>query len=153
DFESRRLGSETEFQLSERVFREILNKWGHPDIDLFATRVNAKCEKYVSWIRDPGAIAVDAFTLDWSKFFFYAFPPFILVAKVLQKIRADEAKGIVVVPFWPAQPWFPLFRSMLESDPLVFKPNRNTLLSLDREPHPLWRKLTLVVGKLSGKHF
>jgi len=86
---------------------------------------------------------VDAFTLNWNKFFFYAFPPFILVIKVLQKIRAEKAKGIVMVPF--SITVVSLIPLNLES--LIFESNRDTLFSLDREPHPLWRKLTLVVGK------
>lgn len=151
DFESRKLDKETEFELSDAVFQRIISKLGYPDIDLFATRINAKCKDYVSWTRDPGSIAVDAFTMRWDKFFFYAFPPFILINRVLQKIRAERAEGIVVVPRWPAQPWYPLFLSMLDSDVFTFKANSNTLLSPDREPHPLWRSLTLEVGKLSGK--
>ena len=38
---------------------------------------------------------VDTFTLDWSEFYFYAFPPFILL---LRKIIDDEAEGAVIVP-------------------------------------------------------
>ena len=34
-----------------------------PDIDLFASRINYKCKKYVSYQTDPGAYAVDAFHL------------------------------------------------------------------------------------------
>lgn len=151
DFESRRLDKETEFELSDVVFQKIISKLGYPNIDLFATRINAKCKDYVSWKKDPDAIAVDAFTINWSKFFFYAFPPFILITRVLQKIRSEGAEGIVVIPRWPAQPWFPLFYSMLESDILTFKIDSNTLLSPDRKPHPLWKSLTLVAGKLSGK--
>lgn len=127
-----------------------MDKFGSPDIDLFATRVNTKCKDYVSWTRDPEAIAIDAFTLQWNKFFFYAFPPFILINRVLQKVKAEKAIGILVVPDWPAQPWYPLFRSMLESEPLVLRANYNLLLSSDRAPHPLWKTLSLVVGKLSG---
>lgn len=151
DFESRKLDKETEYELADVAFRKITEKFGYPNIDLFASRINAKCKSYISWMKDPSSVAVDAFTVNWKKYFFYAFPPFILVAKVLNKIKADEAEGIVVVPHWPAQPWFPLFLSMRKSDVLIFKPDCNTLTSPDREPHPLWRSLTLAVGILSGK--
>lgn len=67
DFESRRLEPETEYALSSSAFREIEDSFGRPAIDLFATRTNAKCVRYVSWSRDPGSIAVDAFTLDWNE--------------------------------------------------------------------------------------
>ncbi|XP_071576800.1 uncharacterized protein [Temnothorax nylanderi] len=103
DFESRRLEPETEFALSYSAFKSIKNRFGKPEIDLFATRTNTKCERYVSWSRDPGSIAVDAFTIDWSQYFFYAFPPFAIILRVLRKIQDDGARGIVVVPHWPAQ--------------------------------------------------
>ena len=58
----------------------------------------------------------------------------------------------MVVPFWPTQPWYPIFVKMLTEKPLIFEPNSKLLLSSNRDPHPLWRQLTLVVGKLSWKH-
>lgn len=151
DKESRRLEPETEFSLNNSTFKIIKNNFGKPDIDLFASRSNKKCELYVSWFRDPNSCAIDAFTLDWSNYFFYAFPPFSMILKVLQKIRDEKATGIVVVPDWPTQPWYPLFNFMIISKPLRFGPNFNLLISSNREPHPLWEKLTLVSAILSGK--
>lgn len=151
DHESRVLEPETEFEISEKAFSEIINKFGQPDIDLFASRVNKKCKKYVSWLKDPHAFQIDSFTLNWKPFKFYAFPPFSLVLRVLRKIQKDKALGILVVPFWPTQPWFPVFKSMLLEEPLYFQPNINLLFSSDRKPHPLWNNLTLVAGRLSGE--
>lgn len=107
---------------------------------------------FVSWHKDPEAMDVDAFTLDWSQLNFYAFPPFSVILKTLRKIMSDSAQGIVVVPKWPAQPWYPIFLSLLISRLIIFKPNKNLLLSIDRKtPHPLWPQLTLVAGILSGR--
>lgn len=152
DFESRRLEPETEYTLSNSAFREIRNRLGRPEIDLFATRTNAKCRRYISWSRDPASYAVDAFTVDWSQYFFYAFPPFAIVLRVLRKIKDDRARGIVIVPYWPAQVWFPVFTAMLDCEPIYFQPNANLLRSLNRQPHPIWRRITLVAGVLSWKH-
>lgn len=151
DFESRQLEKGTEYELSSTAFNRIRQEFGAPVIDLFATRINAKCQQFVSWLRDPDAVTADAFTISWKEFFFYAFPPVIVLTRVLQKIRSEGSKGIVVVPYWPAQPWFPLFIKMLESEPIFFRPNKNLLRSSNREEHPLWRKITLVAGKLSGE--
>jgi len=52
DSESRRLEPETEFALSQLAFQRIEDRFGKAEIDLFATRINAKCERYVSWSRD-----------------------------------------------------------------------------------------------------
>lgn len=132
DFESRRLEPETEYALSNSAFREIQDRWGEPEIDLFATRTNTKCRRYISWSRDPGSVAVDAFTVDWSRWFFYAFPPFAIILRVLRKLKDDRARGIVIVPYWPAQVWFPVFTAMLDCEPIYFKPNVNLLRSLNR---------------------
>ena len=63
DFESRRIEPETEFQLSDAAFNKIIHSFGTPEIDLFASRTNAKCERYVSWKQDPGSEVTDAFTI------------------------------------------------------------------------------------------
>ncbi|XP_031328844.1 uncharacterized protein LOC116160094 isoform X1 [Photinus pyralis] len=150
DRESRRKVSESEYELCDLAFRKICTDLRHPDIDFFASRTNNKCERYFSWLRDPGAEAVDAFTVNWVDKNFYAFPPFALILRVLQKIKSDNAEGVLVVPFWPTQPWWPLFNALLIKPPIYFKPNPNLLLSADRTPHPLHVTLTLVAGLLSG---
>lgn len=43
DRESRRL---PETKLSDRDFRKIVHKFGHPQVDLFASRANTKCHRY-----------------------------------------------------------------------------------------------------------
>lgn len=63
DFESRKAEGETEYELSDLAFREIISKFTPPQIDLFASRSNTKCQKYVSWQKDPDALTVDSFTI------------------------------------------------------------------------------------------
>lgn len=145
---------DTEWRLAEYAYSEILERFGQLEIDLFASSLNKKCKRYCSWERDPYAFAIDAFTLNWAEWKFYAFPPFGIIAKVLQKIREDRAEGIVVVPLWTSQNWFPVFQRMARdsSNWLYFQPNNNLLISPYRSrKHPLAAKLTLVVASLSGK--
>ena len=94
---------------------------------------------------------MDAFTVSWNNFYFYAFPPFAIILKVLRKICIDKAEGVIVVPWWSTQPWFPLFTKMLISNPIKLKPAENLLISPFREIHPLSATLSLVAGKLSAK--
>lgn len=91
------------------------------------------------------------FTVKWYGDFFYAFPPFVLISKMLQKIKRERATGIVVVPWWPSQPWFPLFESMVVSKKKEKKlePRHDLLLSPSRDPHPLHRSLILIAAILS----
>jgi len=82
--------------------------------DNFASHVTTQCQQFYSWFPDPLATGVDAFTFNWSDFF-YAFPPFNLISRVLRKIVEDNASGVVVVPIWPAQPWYPLFMELCKN--------------------------------------
>lgn len=150
DYQSRK--HTIEWELSDVAFQTIITEFGEPDIDLFASRTNSKCQHFMSWRKDPDAIAVDAFTVKWSKYFFYAFPPFNLVLRVIQKIKIDKASGILVVPYWKTQPWFPLFTDLLQSPPIIFQPSKELLSSHFRDHHPLYQTLTLAAGLLSARH-
>ena len=86
EFESRVGRHEIEWRLDERFFLSIVRKLGGCDVDLFASRVDAQLKSYVSWRPDPDAMAVDVFTLDWSKFRAFWFPPFSLISRVLQTL-------------------------------------------------------------------
>lgn len=151
DKESRKNCEQTEWQLCSYAFNDIKSNFGCPVIDLFATRENAKCKKFVSWHIEPNCWAVDAFTISWTNLKFYAFPPFSLILKCLRKIEIDKAEGIMVVPFWPSQAWFPIFMSLKKSNLLKFYPSRSLLSSPFRDHHPLHQSLTLVAAVLSGK--
>ena len=52
---------ESEWQLDTKVFRLIDHTVGSLEIDLFASRLNHQCDKYISWHPDPWAIAIDFF--------------------------------------------------------------------------------------------
>lgn len=152
DEESRKINPDTEWELSDHAYKIIKRHFGCPDIDLFASRDNTKCDSFVSWKQEPDAYAVDAFTLNWQTKYFYAFPPFSLILKCLRKVIEDEAEGILVFPHWPSQPWYPLLQSLLDSHILYLNPSKFLLQSHFREHHPLHTKLTLGVARLCGRH-
>ncbi|CAD6234371.1 GSCOCG00001862001-RA-CDS, partial [Cotesia congregata] len=138
DRASRQVNLDTEWELSQTVFQKVLGCYGPFSIDLFASRVNKKCSRFCSRYPDPDAELVDAFTFSWRSEEFYAFPPFALILPALRKIINDKASGVLVVPHWPAQPWYPLFTSILCQPPLNFEPKINLLQSPFRQQnHPL----------------
>ena len=107
DLESRKINSNTEWKLNTELLQQALQiriLGVNPDLDLFASRINTQLSSYVSFKPDPGAKAVDAFTLSWRDTRFYAFPPFCVIPKVLQNSCRDRTKGVVVVPDWPNEP-------------------------------------------------
>ena len=85
----------------------------------------------------------------------YAFPPINLIQRVLIKIRSDQVEeAIVVVPFWPRRPWFPLLLSMASDHPVRFQPEI-TLLSQRLQDkgilyHPDLLSLSLTAWRLNG---
>ena len=62
-----------------------------PTIDLFASRINTHFPQYVLFKPDPGAVAVDTFSLNLRDLKFYAFPPFSVINTFLQRVREDQA--------------------------------------------------------------
>ena len=152
DEKSRVFDDKTEWMLNVEIFREVVNHFVEPDIDLFASRLNFQIKRYVAWMPDPDAWCIDAFALNWSKFRFYAFPPFSILNRVLRKIELDRATGILIVPEWPTQTWFALLKRMLLRPPLHLTWRGNLVtLPFTENVHPLGRKLRLMACYLSGR--
>ena len=123
-----------------------------PEIDLFATNINPRFGKYATFKPDPGAMYIDPFSINWSDFKFYAFPPISVIPRVLSKVIQDRAAGIIVVSFWPTQVWYPAMLEMLVSTPILLN-SRKSLLVLPQTPnqvHPMWKKTNMWVVHLPG---
>ena len=94
---------------------------------------------------------MDTFSIDWSEFNFYAFPPFSLSSRCLRKIQQDKGKGIMIVPVWFTQTWFPLVLQLLYTQPCICQPSPTLLQHTSHyKLHPLHQKLHLMVYSLSG---
>ena len=108
DKRSRKFHDQTEWKLDSNVFKQLAEKVVLPDIDLFASRLNCQIRPFISWGPDPDCAAVDAFTVNWSRWAtIYAFPPFSLIQKTLGKLEKDQAEGLLIVPHWPTAVWYP----------------------------------------------
>ena len=140
-----------EWSLDTEIFEQLLAMTFIPDIDLFASRFNAKFPKFVSWHPEPGAMAVDAFRVSWSNLKCYAFPPFSLLPQVLRKVRDDKALVLLIAPVWTTQSWYPVLLQLLIDQPILL-PKGDTLLSLPHGSahHPLKDDLVLAAWILSG---
>ena len=108
---SRRAYDSSNYSISPAYLSRITSKWGTPSIDLFSNGTNAVTRKFVSLTPHPRAIqpaGSDAFGLDWSSYprpFLH--PPIGLIGRVLQKVIAERVTGILVVPRWTSQAWWP----------------------------------------------
>jgi len=100
DLASRHFHGDTEWSLDTHIYKSLITKWGKPEIDLFASRLNAKLPCYAAWKPDPSAYSIDAFTLDWSVYkLVYCFPPFTVIGKVLQKIIFAKTTAILRIKY------------------------------------------------------
>ena len=106
DRASRAFISSGEWTLSPDTITQVFSVFPKPDIDLFAASNNHVCDKYVTLTYDANACATDAFTLKWDMHSLM-FPPFSIVGRAVRKLRQDRTKGILVIPAWITQPWYP----------------------------------------------
>ncbi len=96
-----------ECKLKQKWFDYIVSCFGVPDIDLFPSRINKQIDCNASWLPDPDASFIDAFSELWSGYYSYIFPPFSIIARVLRKLCQEHATAILIYPHWPTQAWFP----------------------------------------------
>ena len=102
----------------------------------------------------PQSAAIDAFSVQWSDPLSYAFPPFSLIMRCVQRIKNQGGKILLVTPVWRSRPWYPLLFSLLYDQPLHL-PNSVTMLlppsnQKALKPQLNINKLTLAVWPLSG---
>ena len=108
DAQSRKLDDSTEWQLNPCLFKKLVKMFGMPEVDLMASRANRQIDAYVSWHPQPGAKAIDAFSISWKEGLLYVFPPFSIIGHTISKIIQDDSDVILVVPDWNTQYWYPL---------------------------------------------
>ena len=152
DRESRKCETRTEWMLNKSVFKSVIHELlFSPSIDLFSTPINTQLTIFVSYRPDPQSKAVDAFTIDWGNIDFYAFPPFSCITRVIQKIWKDKAKGILVVPDWPNQPWYGHFLNIIVKEVILYP--RPDLLVLPNKSfkHPMHQTMRLRAALVLGE--
>lgn len=150
DYLSRHVLRSTDWALNHQVFKDITRLWGTPEIDLFATRSNRQVREFCSLDPQGGPMAIDALSIKWDWNLAYAFPPIPMIPKVLAKIREDQARVILVAPFWPKRAWFSLLRSMSITDPWVL-PDQEDLLVQGAVSHPQDKGLHLTALAFRGR--
>ena len=153
DVLSRVFNDDIEWKLNERLFSQVCEVFGIPEVDLFASRINHQVKSYFSYYPDSNAVGINAFAHKWNMFP-YIFPPFNLIPRCLRKLREDKTcQAILIAPTWPAAPWWPTLQKMLLKPPLLLQstPSMLVLPHKVNKMHPLLPKLKLRAYLLSGK--
>lgn len=130
---SRRDTDRHNWALHPTAFAAIERQFGAIDMDWFADSTNAKHKRFASRRPDPRSSHVGAFRGDWRAHQHnYWCPPMPMIAKTLRKIEDEEAHGVIVVPRWLAQPWWPMLTSLMRAPPLLL----NTIVDKPIVPSP-----------------
>lgn len=96
----------SDWRIQRSVWAQLDCAWGPLTIDRFATPLSARLVRFNARVARPGAEAVDAMAQSWVHEANYCAPPLALAATVLRQIFQERATAMVVLPKWPAQPWW-----------------------------------------------
>ena len=124
----------TEWRLSDAVFRWIggASPWGQPQVELFANCNNRHLKRYLSPCPDELSIGVDALVAPWPNQILYAFPPAVILDKVVARLLTEKSRRVLLVAPWlPNAPWFPSLLRLAISEPCPLPTPRDML----RQPH------------------
>ena len=75
--------------------------WGTPVVDRFATVHNTHLPQFMALVPEPRALTIDALSQDWQGRSMYMFAPFLLLNKVIQKLRTTQTGEVILIaPWW-----------------------------------------------------
>ncbi len=125
-----------------QVVKQIWRVFGQAQVDLFATRETSQCPLWYC-LTHPVPLGLDAMVQTWPRLHLYAFPPIALLPGVLERVRRDGVRLLLLAPFWLGRVWFSDLISLLDGSAWEI-PVRRDLLSQTRgtlvHPRPkLWR--------------
>jgi hypothetical protein len=152
DWASRYFIDCSDWQLDRNVFSQLDARYGPLILDLFASHQNSQLPEFYSWLPDPYAKAVDAFSQEWPPIGAYAFPPFNCISRLLEYVRKRKISLILIAPAWPQQVWYPSLLALLRDYPRSLPENQDLLRNPAGQGHPMMinNSLHLTVWPLSG---
>ena len=112
-----RLPARDMWRLDPSVFRSVTQRLGlTPTIDRFATATTTLLPRWNAPCPEPGSVAPDGLSQDWTAECSWIHPPLNLLPDVAAKLdRAPSSRAIVVAPFWPAEQWFDTLHRLASS--------------------------------------
>ena len=76
-------------------------------LDAMANCTNKKCRKFYSKVASPGSSGVNCFMFDWKDEYVYCCPPVKLVTDVICHMKTVPCKGLLVIPNWKTDKFWP----------------------------------------------
>ena len=125
-----------EWSLHPTIAEQIWDRFGRPQVDLFASQDDTKCPLFFA-IRGRAPLGMDALAHEWPRTLLYAFPPLSLISPTLQRIREQGLTLILVAPEWGQ--WVSEITPLLYDRPWLLPLRRDMLSQAGGEifyPHP-----------------
>lgn len=141
-----------EWHLLPQASEAIFQRWGVPDIDLFASQKTAVVSRYVTWDSGDGsAVFYDAFSRPWQFKLAWVFPPPSLMPRVLRHLNTAQGTYIVVAPRWTQCFWLTDLQSRALVNPIQIEDLQNNLIDLTTGQNPPQiEKLELLAWMVGG---
>jgi hypothetical protein len=95
-----------DWEVDQRIFNFLDKVYGPFSIDLFASHLSKKSDKFLSKYWCTGTAGVNAFAYSWAGEFAWLVPPPYLIISVLKHCEACKAKGVLIAPKWPSAPFW-----------------------------------------------
>ncbi|KAI2668460.1 ORF V: Enzymatic polyprotein [Labeo rohita] len=125
-----------EWMLHPEVVKQIWRVLGQAQVDLRRVR---------NVPSGTAPLGLDAMVQTWPRLRLYAFPMIALLPGVLERVRWDGVRLLLVAPYWPARAWFSDLISLLDGSPWEIVEVVETIL---QSRAPSMRKLYALKWKL-----
>ena len=99
--------------MTQHLINILEQRWGKISVDRFASDINLKSKKFNSRYLCLETEGINAFQLDWSKEANLLVPPTYLVPRAMKHFikSLTKSKAILICPYWPSTPFWPLLAS------------------------------------------
>ena len=94
---------------------------------------NSKLPMFCSLKFHRQAESTDALSLSWKGRYVYAFPPHLILNRVLKKVEQEEVTMILIALTWTRREWYPLLLDLSHRG--TFETSRGQGLSFSAVPH------------------
>jgi hypothetical protein len=131
--------SSNEYGISDKDFKFIEQFFNiHFEVDAFATAMNNRTDKFISYIPQLGAYDLNFFMHEMkSNILYYCHPPVSMITRCIKKILLyDNVQAVVICPLWKSNSFFTFFhkagifssyiKGVLRFNPFFISSNNNT---------------------------
>ena len=122
DFYSRVI-DKSEWMLDPVLAPRYVHRFGPAQVDRFADSMLTLLPRFDASYPCRGAETVDTFSVSWEGTHSWVNPPWRDIGRVLWKLDQEPgASAVLLLPYWPTQPWWPLLQRLAANAEFVELP-------------------------------